>query len=160
MANETEQRQNEFSIQRIYVKDLSVELPRSPEIFKEEWKPELKLDLHIEHSNLEAISEKDYYEVRLVIRVTVSLPGERTAFLIELTEAGIFRIAGWKDEELDRVLKIFCPNLLFPYAREMISECTVRASFPPLYITPISFEALYEEGRRRQREREKVENKE
>jgi preprotein translocase subunit SecB len=129
-----------FGIQRIYVKDLSFEAPSTPEIFKTEWTPQVDFNLHTSFSNI----TDDAYEVVLQITVTAKLK-DKTAFLIEVKQAGIFTVKGFTKEQLDPMLGSFCPNILFPYARELISTTISRGSFPPLYLAPINFDALYQE---------------
>jgi preprotein translocase subunit SecB len=131
--------QPEFSIQRIYIKDSSLEVPAAPEIFKEEWKPEVHLDLNISNKKI----DDEIYEAAIKLSVTAKL-GERIAFLAEITQAGIFAIKNFKPEQMNEVLNILCPEVLFPYAREAISDLTVRGSFPPLHLSPINFALLYQ----------------
>jgi preprotein translocase subunit SecB len=128
----------EFSIQRIYIKDSSFEAPGTPEIFRNEWKPEVNLDLNIHNKKI----EDESYEVVIKLSVTAKL-GEQTAFIAELKQAGVFTVKNFKPEQLPEVLGILCPEVLFPYAREAISDLTVRGSFPPLHLAPINFAALY-----------------
>ena len=130
----------EFVIQRIYVKDLSYEAPNVPEIFREEWKPQTELALD---NNFKQLSD-DTYEVALKLTVTVKLK-DKTAFLVEAEEAGIFTLKGFIGDQLEAMLESFCPNILFPYLREVISDAVNRGSFPPLYLTPINFDAIYKQ---------------
>jgi preprotein translocase subunit SecB len=131
---------HEFVIQRLYVKDISFESPSAPEIFQSEWTPEVDMDLQQQSQKL----KDDIYEVVLHITVTVKLK-DKTAFLVEVKQAGIFTLKGFTDEQLGPMLGSFCPNILFPYARELISESVSRGSFPPLYLAPINFDVLYHE---------------
>lgn len=131
---------HEFSIQRLYVKDLSFEAPSTPEIFQTEWVPQVDFNLHTSFSKI----TDGVYEVVLQITVTAKLK-DKTAFLIEVKQAGIFTLKGFTKEQLDPMLGSFCPNVLFPYARELISTTISRGSFPPLYLAPINFDALYQE---------------
>lgn len=136
-----EQQGPQFAIQRIYTKDISFEAPNAPEIFKKEWKPEVKLDLDTRSNKL----EDGVYEVILSLTVTTKV-GEETAFLCEVQQAGIFSA---KDDEsvpegqLAHLLDSFCPNILFPYARETISSLVNRATFPQLNLAPVNFDALF-----------------
>lgn len=134
------QPQHEFSIQRIYIKDLSFESPNSPDIFQTEWNPQVDLNLRTDSKKI----ADNVYEVILHITTTVKLK-DQTAFLVEIKQAGIFVIKGFSDEELKPMLGSFCPNILFPYGREVISETISRGSFPPLYLAPINFDAFYQE---------------
>jgi preprotein translocase subunit SecB len=131
----------EFAIERIYTKDISYEAPNTPEIFgTSEWTPEVKLNLQTETKKLTDTS----FEVVLDVNVTVKLK-DKVAFLVEVKQAGIFSIKGFKEDQLGPMLGSFCPNILFPYARELISETISRGGFPPLYLSPINFDAFYEE---------------
>lgn len=127
-----------FTIQRIYVKDVSFETPHAPEIFREEWKPEVNVDLQTKTNRL----EDTIYEVVLHLTVTVKM-GERVAFLVEVHEAGIFTVKGFPQEQLSHALGSMCPNILYPYARETISDIVIRGGFPQLLLAPVNFDALY-----------------
>ncbi|WP_133130314.1 protein-export chaperone SecB [Legionella yabuuchiae] len=138
-ANNQQQNQEaQFMIQRIYVKDLSFETTNTPQIFQQKWQPELSLDLNTQHIKL----EDNAYEVTLTVTATVKNQ-DTTAFLVEVTQAGIFTIQGAPAEQLDHLLGSFCPNILFPYAREAITAEVIRGSFPQLVLAPINFDALY-----------------
>jgi preprotein translocase subunit SecB len=128
----------QFSLQRIYVRDLSFEAPKSPAIFRQEWTPSVSLDLNTRQKSLEG----DFYEVVLTLSVTVS-NGEEVAFIVEVQQAGIFLIKGLDAASMSHTLGAFCPNLLFPYARETIDSLVVRGSFPALMLAPVNFDALY-----------------
>lgn len=138
---DNQQQGPQFAIQRIYTKDISFESPNAPAIFKKEWKPEVKLDLDTRSNKLET----GIYEVVLSLTVTTKV-GEETAFLCEVHQAGIF---GAKDDDtvpegqLAHLLGAFCPNILFPYAREAISNLVNRATFPQLNLAPVNFDALF-----------------
>lgn len=132
----------EFTIQRIYVKDLSLETPHSPLIFQKEWHP--KTDVQLNASTQKLSEDLDVFEVKLSITVT-TLIEEQVAFLAEAHQAGIFTIANFPEAQLHRMLGSYCPNILFPFARELLSDLVVRAGFPPLYLAPINFDALYEQ---------------
>lgn len=135
----------EFAIQRIYLKDLSFESPNSPACFREDWKPEVELDLHTESAQL----EKDVYEV--VVRITVTTKvDQKNFFIAEVQQAGIFTIQGFPEQHIPEFLGIHCPSIIYPYAREVISDVIARGAFPPLYLAPISFEAIYAEQQKRQ----------
>jgi len=127
-----------FSIQRIYVKDISFETPHAPEIFKEEWKPEVNVDLQTKTNRL----EESIYEVILHLTVTVKM-GDKVAFLIEVHQAGIFTMKGFPQEHLAHALGSMCPNILYPYIREVISDIVTRGGFPQLLLAPVNFDALY-----------------
>jgi preprotein translocase subunit SecB len=142
MAEEKQSQQSnikqQLEIQRIYVKDLSLEAPGAPDIFREEWRPEIAVDLDVKHKQL----EENIYEVVLSVTVTVKM-GEKTAFLAEVHQAGIFFMAGFDTSQSEQILNAYCPTVLFPYAREAISDVTIKASFPPLNLAPVNFEVLY-----------------
>lgn len=137
-ATNEQQGEAQFMIQRIYVKDSSFEAPHSPACFQQKWEPELSLDLNTQHTQLEA----GVYEVVLTVTATVKNQNA-TAFLVEIKQAGIFSIQGALAEQLDHLLGSFCPNILFPYAREAITSHVIQGSFPQLVLSPINFDALY-----------------
>lgn len=130
--------QQQFALQRIYVRDLSYEVPMGAQVFTKQWQPQVQVDLN---TRSEHVSD-DIYEAVLTITVTAKLANE-TAFLIELQQAGLFLVKGLEGEQLRRLLLIACPNILFPYARETIDSLSLRGSFPPLMLQPVNFEALY-----------------
>ncbi len=133
-----EEQTSQFSLQRIYVKDLSFEAPKSPEIFREDWSPAVELDLNTRQRALEG----DFFEVVLTLTVTVKT-GEEVAFIAEVQQAGIFLIQGLDAASQNHALGAFCPNILFPYARETLDSLVVRGSFPALMLAPVNFDALY-----------------
>lgn len=137
-ADQQNMPQGQFVIQRVYVKNLSLETKDTPAVFQQRWEPELSLNINTEHQKL----DEHVYEVNLTVTATVSNQ-KTTAFLIEIQQAGIFTIDGAPQEQLDHLLNSFCPSILFPYAREAISSESVRASFPQLVLSPINFDALY-----------------
>ena len=139
--------QPQLSIQRIYVKDLSLETPNTPDVFREQWKPEVNLNVGSTTKSLGT----DVYEVVLSVTATAKL-GERTAFLVEVQQAGIFTIKGLSDEQLKQVMATYCPNVLFPYAREVVSDLVTRAGFPQILLAPVNFEALYAQQMQQQAE--------
>lgn len=138
MENGSEQNETQFMIQRVYMKDLSFETNNTPAIFQQKWEPELSLDLNTQHTLL----EQDVYEVVLTVTATVKNQKE-TAFLVEVKQAGIFTVQNAPEQQLNHILGSFCPNILFPYARETITSEVVRGSFPQLVLAPINFDALY-----------------
>ncbi|MDP1601950.1 MAG: protein-export chaperone SecB [Legionella sp.] len=135
-----EQNGNEaqFMIQRIYVKDSSFEAPGTPAAFQQQWEPELTLDLNTKHNQL----DEGVYEVILSVTATVKNQNA-VAFLCEVKQAGIFTIQGAVNQQLEHLLGSFCPNILFPYAREAITSQVINGSFPQLVLAPINFDALY-----------------
>ena len=136
----TEQPAQKFEIQKIYVKDLSFETPNSPKIFTEKWNP--KTDVHIQTEN-NKLDEK-IFEVCIVVTVTAS-QDETTAFLVEVKQAGIFFIENFPDDQHKQLLGSYCPNILFPFAREVIAELITKGGFPQLLLNPVNFDALYQQ---------------
>ena len=136
--NKAQETQPEFVIQRLYVKDLSFEAPNTPHIFRTEWKPEVNLDIH---TNSDALDDETH-EIVLGLTVTVKV-GEEVAFIIEVKQAGIFTIKGIEGDALKHTLGSYCPNVIFPYAREVVADMVVRGGFPQLNLAPINFDALY-----------------
>jgi preprotein translocase subunit SecB len=130
--------QPQFMIQKIYTRDISFETPSSPEVFREEWKPELDLQLTNEYKQL----DDNNHDITLVATVTAKL-GDKTAFLIEVKQAGIFSLIGYSDEEMGPLIGNHCPNILFPYLREVISDIVIKGGFPQLVLAPVNFDALY-----------------
>lgn len=127
-----------FQIQRIYTKDISFEIPGAPSIFQKEWQPKVKLDLDTSSIKL----TKHIYEVILHITVTASIV-EEIAFLCEVQQAGIFSIEGIEESQITHCLGAYCPNILFPYARECIANSVSRGTFPQLNLAPVNFDALF-----------------
>lgn len=134
----TEQQQPQFGIQRIFVKDVSFESPNAPDIFRKEWKPQVKLDLNTATRALDT----DTFEVVLTLTVSAKIE-DQTAFLCEVQQGGIFNVSGFPQETRDQMLGAYCPNILFPYAREAIDNAVVKGSFPALMLAPVNFDALY-----------------
>jgi preprotein translocase subunit SecB len=127
-----------FSIEKVYVKDLSVEIPNAPQVFLEREAPNVDIQLHHNSSGV----EDGVYETVLTVTVTAKA-NEKTMFLVEVAQAGIFVARNIPAQELEQVLGIACPNILFPYVREVISDTVVRAGFPPVILSPVNFEAIY-----------------
>ncbi len=134
----TEETQRQFSIQRIYTKDISFETPNSPEIFMKEWKPEINVNLN---NAIKDLGEGNI-EVALTVTVTAKIE-DHTAYLAEATQSGIFLAKGIPEEEMGPMLGVYCPNVLFPYVREVLSDLITRGSFPQFLLAPVNFEALY-----------------
>ena len=134
----TEQEAPAFSIETIYVKDVSLEVPNAPEIFLEQDSPEVGIQLQI---GVKKLSE-DAYDVTLTVTVTAKI-GEKTVFLIEVGQGGIFRIRNIPEDNMAPLLSIACPNILFPYARETVASLATSAGFAPVVLQPVNFEALY-----------------
>jgi preprotein translocase subunit SecB len=127
-----------FGIEKLYVKDASIEVPNAPQIFTERTAPQVNVELGNSAQKLDV----GIYEVSLKVTVTAKI-GEKTAFLVEVTQAGIFAIRNVPDENLEGIVAVTCPNILFPYAREAVSDMVTRAGFAPVLLNPINFEALF-----------------
>jgi preprotein translocase subunit SecB len=134
-------------LQKVYIKDASFEAPTAPQIFQEEGQPQLQLNLAQKVAGL----AENVFEVTLSVTLTCSL-GEKTAYLAEVHQAGIFGISGFDPRSLDALLGSYCPNALFPYARQAVSEMVQNGGFPPYFLQPINFEQLYAEQLRRRAE--------
>lgn len=137
MAENTPE-EKQFSIQKIYTKDISFESPSSPKIFTEKWEPTVDFNLGTHADTL----EDGLCEVSLSITVTVKC-NESTAYLVEVKQAGIFSLSGFSEQEMPPMLGSFCPNILFPYAREVISDLVAKGGYPQLLLAPVNFDALY-----------------
>lgn len=133
-----EQAGRQFAIQKIYLKDTSFETPNSPAIFTEKWEPAINLELQTSGSPL----ADNVHEVVLTVTMTVKL-GEKTAYLVEVHQAGVFTVNGIEGEELGHLLGSYCPNILFPYVRAAISDIVIKGGFPQILLTPVNFDALY-----------------
>ena len=127
-----------FNIEKIYVKDMSLEIPHAPGIFLQREQPQIDMQLHNEANKI----DDGYYESSITVTVTAKL-GEQTMFLAEATQAGIFQIRNVPEGDMDPVLGIGCPNILFPYARECITSLVSRGTFPQLNLAPVNFDALF-----------------
>ncbi|WKD49966.1 protein-export chaperone SecB [Microbulbifer spongiae] len=128
----------QFAMQRIYLKDLSFETPMGVEVFKKQWKPQVNQELNTKTAKI----DEDLYEVALTLTITVKLE-EETAFLVEVKQAGLFGIKGLEGQQLAQALNTACPQILFPYAREVIDNAVVKGSFPALMLPPVNFDALF-----------------
>ena len=134
-----EQNLPRLALERIYVKDMSLEVPGA-DVFTREWQPELDI-------NLSSAAEKlddDHYQVILTVNVTANNGGE-TAFIAEVHQAGIFMLQNIPEEQLGAILGAYCPNVLFPYAREVVSDIVTRGSFPQLLLAPVNFDQAYQQ---------------
>ena len=131
--------EQQFSIQKLYLKDVSFESPNAPTVFADgEWQPEVNIQLNSSNQSI----GQDTFEVDLKITVTAK-QSKKTAFLVELTQSGIFTISGFEQENLRGMLGAFCPETLFPFAREAVAELVSKGGFPPLLLAPVNFNALY-----------------
>lgn len=127
-----------FNIEKIYVKDLSVEVPNAPAIFLEREQPQMDLQINTQSAPI----EEGVYQTILTITVSAKIK-DKVAFVVELQQGGIFRIQNLPPEALEPALAIGCPNIIFPYAREAVSDAVLKAGFPPLMLQPVNFEILY-----------------
>jgi len=142
MTDAQQNNQPVFSIEKLYVKDLSLEIPNAPQAFLERETPTVDIQLH---HNSERV-EDGLYQTTLTVTVTAKV-AEKTLFLVEAAQAGIFTLRNIPQGDMDAVLAIACPNILFPYVREVVSDIVVRAGFPPVVLNPVNFEALYQAQR-------------
>ena len=133
-----EEQQPSFQIEKIYVKDASLEIPGAPQVFLEAQGPQLEIQVRNESAQF----ADGLYEVAVTVTVTAKA-GEKTLFLAEAAQAGIFSVRGVPQEDLEPLLAVACPTILYPYARETISDLVTRGGFPPVLLAPVSFEALY-----------------
>jgi preprotein translocase subunit SecB len=130
--------QPEFNIDLVYVNDFSFESTNPSYTYMKDWKPEASIDMDIKHSPL----PNDRYDVQLRLTVKVQMKGT-TVFLVECEQAGCFMLKGFNDTQREEVLESHCPSILFPYARQTISDLIVKAGYPPLYLSPVDFHTYY-----------------
>jgi preprotein translocase subunit SecB len=141
-----------ISISKIYLKDFSFESPKAPDVFRsKEWRPQTDLNLRSSHSAVEG--EDGLHEVVLTITVDAK-DGDDTLFLVEIQQAGLFLAGGYEDEEFNAIVGSFCPNILFPYAREAVSSVVQSGGFPEFVLQPINFDSLYMQSRQQIAEKE------
>jgi preprotein translocase subunit SecB len=129
-----------FNIEKIYVKDLSLEVPNAPAVFLEREAPQMNMQLNTQSAPVDGAN--GIYETVLTLTITAKIQ-DKTAFLVELKQAGIFRIQNLPQEAMEPALSVGCPNILFPYAREAVSDAVLKAGFPPLMLQPVNFELMY-----------------
>ncbi len=137
----------QFAIHRIYVKDVSFESPNTPRLFLGEWQPKIEIQLE----NGATLVEGDLYEVVLTVTVTARME-ELTGFLVEVQEGGLFQASGFGEEELNAILSSHCPSILYPYAREAVTDLVQKGGFPQLILPPANFDAMFREHQRRKAE--------
>lgn len=135
----TEQNQPVFTIEKIYVDDISLEAPNTPSIFLEQGESKVDMKIRTESAGF----GKNLYKCSVIITVSAKLQDERTVFLVEVSQSGVFQIGSLAQETLELILGVTCPNILYPYAREIVSNIIDHAGFPPVLLAPINFEALY-----------------
>ena len=134
-----------FTIEKIYLKDLSVEVPNAPQVFLEREAPQVDLNIHSDSRAL----QDGMYEVVLTVTITAKV-GDKAMFLVEVAQAGLFQIRNVPSQDMGPLLGIACPNTLFPYLRESVSTVTSRAGFPPVVLAPMSFEGIYQQHMQQQ----------
>ena len=139
-------------LERIFLKDASFESPSSPSIFESVWKPDLKVDINTKASTL----SENRHEVVLRITIDASTEGDKTGFVVEIQQAGIFLIEGVSEEELRKVLGVACPTTLFPYLRESVDSLIVKGGFPAINLAPINFEMVFDEALKQSQQRAAV----
>jgi preprotein translocase subunit SecB len=144
------QNQPVFSIEKVYVKDISLEIPNAPQVFLEREAPQVDIQLHHQSSKV----DEGVYQTLLTVTVTAKVK-EKTLFLVEAGQAGIFTIRNIPEADMEPILGIACPNILYPYVREVVSDIVVRAGFPPVILTPVNFEALFQAQKQAQAEQQK-----
>ncbi len=141
--------QQQFSIQKIFIKDVSFESPNSPEVFTEaEWQPEVNVQINTEAKVMNA----GLHEVVLTVTITAKQQ-KKTAFLVEVKQSGLFQMDGFPQEQLGGMLGAYCPEILFPYAREAISDLVAKGGFPQMLLSPVNFNALYMQHQQQQAEK-------
>lgn len=143
----TEQAQPKFIIQKIYTKDMSFETPNAPDVFKTQWQPKVNVNIDTSNKSL----DNNVHEVDLTLTLTVK-NDEKNAYLIEVTQSGIFTIENMPAEQLDAMLGAYCPNTLFPYIKEAIDSVINRGGFPQINMAPINFDAIYMQKKSQQTE--------
>jgi len=137
----------EFALERIYVKDLSFESPRSPDVFRGPWQPQIHLDINTRTAGL----GDERYEVVLTVTAHAKSAEGQSLMIVEVQQGGVFRIRGLDEERMRRVLATHCPGILFPYIRESIDALVVKGGFPALMLAPVNFDAMYDEALKQQR---------
>lgn len=145
-----EQNQQQFAIQKIYLKDVSFESPNAPSVFQDgEWKPEINVQINTEAKT----ASEGLNEVTLTVTVTAK-QADKTAFLVEVKQSGIFQMVGFEKDQLGGMLGAYCPEVLFPYAREAISDLVGKGGFPQLLLSPVNFNALYMQHQQQQQQQQ------
>jgi preprotein translocase subunit SecB len=141
-VTDEQQPQRQFLVQRIYTKDVSFEAPNTPQIFQEQWSPEIKVGLG---SDVNRLGNGQF---ELVLNVNVEAKhGDKSVFLVEVHQGGVFQVKGFSDQEIDALMGVAAPNVLFPYVREVVSDLVTRGSLPQFILQPVNFEALYAQQR-------------
>jgi preprotein translocase subunit SecB len=142
----------QFAIQKIFIKDSSFESPNAPEIFTKKWEPEINMQMTNKHATL----GEGVYEVILSLTLTAKL-AKKTAYLVEVQQAGIFNIQGFEKDELNTMVGSYCLNILFPFAREAVSDVVTKGGFPQQLLPPVNFDALYAESLQQRKKQQNAE---
>lgn len=143
-ASENGEAQRQVALQKIYIRDASIEVPNGPRVFTEQYQPEVNVDLNTRIENL----SRETHQVTLTVTVTAK-QGERTAYIVEVQQAGVFQIDGFDDDaERGHLLGAYCPSILFPYIRESVGDMVQRAGFPHFLLQPVNFDWLYAQHQR------------
>lgn len=148
MTEHEQQDERQFAVHRIYTKDLSYEAPNVPELFRQDGQPKHKIDLNTSADKI----DDETFEVILSVTVTTQV-ADKTAWLVEVQLAGLFGVRGFPEKELPHLLGAYCPNLLFPYVGEVVSNLVTRGGFPPFMLQPVNFDALFAQHRQQMAER-------
>lgn len=144
-----EQPQPGFAMEKVYIKDLSFESPNSPVIFTKQWQPKVKMDLNTKHT----VIDQNVHEVAVTITLTVTVE-DMTAFIVEVQQAGIFRISGLEGLQYHHAVGAVCPNLIFPYLRETIDSTVVKGGFQPIMLAPVNFDAMFAQALQKKQQQE------
>lgn len=151
--NQQSTNDRQFQLLRIYTKDVSFESPNAPDIFRSNWQPQHELNLNTKVNKL----EEDSYEIVLSVTATTKIE-DKTVFIVEVHQAGVFGVKGFPEAELAPLLGAYCPNLLFPYAREVVSDLVTKGSFPQLVLQPVNFDALFAQHHQQLAEKAKAQS--
>jgi preprotein translocase subunit SecB len=138
MAENANEQEKQFAIQKLYLKDTSFESPNSPVIFTDAWEPQIDFNLNSAVQPL----QNGHYELALTVTATAKL-GDKTAYLVEVCQAGIFTVVNFSQDEVNHMLGTYCLHILYPYAREAVSDLVSKGGFPPLLLAPVNFDALF-----------------
>ena len=148
MSSDPNQQQPVFNIQRVYLRDLSLEIPNAPQVFLETQPPAVEVQLDVSAQQL----VEGIYESIVTVTVTTKVGGDKVAFLVEAKQAGIFELRNVPDEQVELILNIVCPNIVYPYLRGNVADVIQRAGFPPIHLQEINFEAFYQQRMQAQAE--------
>lgn len=149
-SQQSSEQQPQVVLQRVYIKDCSFEVPSAPQIFQEQWQPQVSMDLNTNHARV----GEDQYEVVLTLTLTAKL-NEQTAYIVEVQQAGVLLVKNFDENRMGYMLGAYCPGILFPYARESIDTLITKGSFPPVMLAPVNFDAIYKQSlERRKQEQE------